>query len=46
LAEKFNSVLAGNPQVLGSSVSLFTFAEPGWFHMGYKDDKKQYREFR
>ncbi len=46
LAEKFKNVLASNPQVVGSTVSLFSFSEPGWVNMGYEDDKKTYRNFR
>ena len=46
LAEKFKAELAGNAQVLGSTISLYSFSEPGWVNLGYEDDKKQYRNFR
>ena len=46
LAEKFKESLSSNPQVLGSTISLFSFSEPGWVNLGYEDDKKQYRNFR
>ena len=46
LAERFKTELAKNPQVVSSSTSLFSFAEPGWINMGYEDDKKIYRNFR
>ena len=46
LAEKFKAELASNPKVIGTSISLFSFSEPGWVNLGYEDDKKQYRNFR
>jgi putative ABC transport system permease protein len=46
LAEKFKETLSANTQVLGSTISLFSFSEPGWINLGYEDDKKQYRNFR
>ena len=46
LAEKLKTALAGNKNVLGSTVSLFSFSEPGWVNLGYEDDQKQYRNFR
>ncbi len=46
LAERFKAELSKNPQVIGSTTSLFSFSEPGWMNMGYKDDKNTYRNFR
>ncbi|MEP7323928.1 MAG: ABC transporter permease [Saprospiraceae bacterium] len=46
LAERFKSELLKNPQVIGSTVSLFSFSEPGWANVGYEDEKKVYRNFR
>jgi putative ABC transport system permease protein len=46
LAEKFKTELLKNPQVTGSTISLYSFSEPGWVNLGYEDDKKVYRNFR
>ncbi|MBL7738613.1 MAG: ABC transporter permease [Chitinophagaceae bacterium] len=46
LAERFKAELAKNPQVINSSISLFSFSEPGWMNLGYEDDNKVYRNFR
>ena len=46
LAEKYKTALISNRNVVGSSVSLFSFSEPGWVNMGYTDDKGAYRNFR
>jgi putative ABC transport system permease protein len=46
LAERFKSELEKDPQVAGTAISLFSFAEPGWVNLGYEDDKKVYRNFR
>jgi putative ABC transport system permease protein len=46
LAEKFKEELGTNPKVIGSTISLFSFSEPGWVNLGYEDDKKTYRNFR
>jgi putative ABC transport system permease protein len=46
LGQHFKEELARDPQVLNSSISLFSFAEPGWMNLGYEDDKKVYRNFR
>ena len=46
LAERFKGELSKNAQVVSTSVSLFSFAEPGWINLGYEDDKKVYRNFR
>lgn len=46
LAEKFKTELLKNTQVLGSTISLFSFSEPGWVNVGYEDDDKVYRNFR
>ncbi len=46
LAEKFRQELAGNREVLSSTTSLYSFAEPGWVSLGYRDDKNIFRQFR
>ena len=46
LAERFKDELSKDPQILGSTISLFSFSEPGWMNLGYEDDKKVYRNFR
>ncbi|HET6996722.1 MAG TPA: ABC transporter permease, partial [Chitinophagaceae bacterium] len=46
LAERFRSELSKDPQVISSTTSLFSFSEPGWMNMGYRDDKNVYRNFR
>lgn len=46
LAENLKNNLEKNPQVVSSTVSLYSFSEPGWMNLGYEDDKKVYRNFR
>jgi putative ABC transport system permease protein len=46
LAEHFKGELSKDPRVIGSTISLFSFSEPGWANLGYEDDKKVYRNFR
>jgi putative ABC transport system permease protein len=46
LAKLFTDQIAAQPQVIASSVTMFTFMEPGWATLGYYDDKKTYRDFR
>ena len=46
LAARFKEILEKNPKVLSSTVSLFSFSEPGWINLGYEDDRKVYRNFR
>ncbi len=46
LAEKFKAEASKDPQVIGSTISLFSFSEPGWMNLGYEDDKKVYRNLR
>ncbi|HNR08232.1 MAG TPA: ABC transporter permease [Saprospiraceae bacterium] len=46
LAERFKIKLKSNPQVVGSTVNLFSFAQPGWMNIGYEDDQGIYRNFR
>jgi putative ABC transport system permease protein len=46
LAERYKSELSKDPQVINSTISLFSFSEPGWINLGYEDDKKVYRNFR
>lgn len=46
LAERFKNKLKNNPQVVGSTINLFSFAQPGWMNIGYEDDQSVYRNFR
>jgi putative ABC transport system permease protein len=46
LAERFKTELQKNSNVTNSTVSLYSFSEPGWMNLGYEDDKKVYRNFR
>lgn len=46
LASRFRNTLAGNPQVLSSTTSLFSMAEYGWMSLGYTDNQKVFRQFR
>jgi putative ABC transport system permease protein len=46
LVERFKAELAKGPAVISSTMSLFSFAEPGWVNLGYEDDKNIYRNFR
>lgn len=45
IAELFRSELKKFPQVINSSVSVYSMAEIPWIHLDYKDDKKQVRDF-
>lgn len=46
IAQRFKQALAANPQVVASTVSLLSMAEPGWLSLGYQDDKDVYRSFQ
>ncbi len=46
LTQRFKEELLKDPKVISTSVSLFSFSEPGWMNLGYEDDKKVYRNFR
>ncbi len=46
LAALFRNELSKHPQVLQTSVSVFSFAESPWAQLGYADDKKQYKTFQ
>ncbi|MES2328931.1 MAG: ABC transporter permease [Bacteroidota bacterium] len=46
LAKIYMEEIAAQPQVINSSVSIFSFIETGWAALGYYDDKKVYRDFR
>ncbi|HVF96937.1 MAG TPA: FtsX-like permease family protein, partial [Flavisolibacter sp.] len=46
IAQRFRVALQKNPQVITSTVSLFSMAEYGWMNMGYMDDKDVFRQFR
>jgi putative ABC transport system permease protein len=45
LAKLFMDEIAKQPQVVSSSVSMFSFLEPGWVELGYYDNKNVYRDF-
>jgi putative ABC transport system permease protein len=45
LAKIFMDEIAKYPQVISSSVSMFSFLEPGWVELGYYDNKNVYRDF-
>ena len=46
LAELYRNELMKQPQVVGASVSLMSFAETPWIGIGYSDDKNVYRNFQ
>jgi len=46
LARLFMDEIAKQPQVVSSSVSMFSLLQPGWAALGYYDDKKIYRDFQ
>jgi len=45
LAARFKNALAGRPQVMQSTVSLFSMAQYGWMKLGYTDQKNVFRWF-
>jgi putative ABC transport system permease protein len=46
LAQRFTQVVRSNPQVVNTSTSLYSMAEPGWMQLGYTDNKNVFRRFR
>jgi putative ABC transport system permease protein len=46
LAERFKTALEKNPDIISTTVSLFSMADYGWMQMGYTDEKKVFRQFR
>ncbi len=46
LGERFKLAMARDPEVINSTISLFSMTEPGWMNMGYTDDKTVFRQFR
>jgi len=46
LGKRFELLLQQNPQVLSTTTSLYSFAEPGWIQLGYQDEKDNFRQFR
>jgi putative ABC transport system permease protein len=44
-AKKLQNELANNPNILGSTASLYAMHNFGWMNMGYTDDKKVFRSF-
>ena len=45
LAKRLQTSLANNPDVINSSISLFSMAEAGWMKLGYMDNKDAFRQF-
>jgi putative ABC transport system permease protein len=46
LAKRLQTSLGNNPDVINSSISLFSMAESGWMTLGYMDNKDAFRQFR
>jgi putative ABC transport system permease protein len=46
LALRFKNELAGHPQILSSTASLYSMAEYGWMQLGYTDKQNIFRRFR
>lgn len=46
LAERFKNALAGNPQIISSTASLYSMANYGWMKLGYNDRQNVFRQFR
>jgi putative ABC transport system permease protein len=45
LAQLFQQAIQKNPEVAGSTASLYSMAELGWMQLGYTDEKKVFRWF-
>jgi len=45
LAQLFKNAIRKNPEIISSTTSLYSMAEPGWMSLGYTDDKKAFRQF-
>ena len=46
IAQRFTSVIQKNPEIIATTTSIFSFAEPGWANLGYVDDMNVFRQFR
>lgn len=46
LAQLFKTEISKNPQVIGSTASLYGMAEYGWMTLGYTDTKNIFRQFK
>ena len=46
IAQRFTTAIQKNPEVIATTTSVFSFAEPGWANLGYIDDKNVFRQFR
>ncbi|RYZ21429.1 MAG: FtsX-like permease family protein, partial [Chitinophagaceae bacterium] len=46
LAQRFRNELATNPQIISSTVSLYSMANDGWMSLGYTDNQNAFRSFR
>jgi putative ABC transport system permease protein len=45
LAMRFEHAIQKNPEVMSSTTSLYSMAEPGWITFGYTDSKNVFRQF-
>ena len=46
LAKRLQTSLGNNPEVINTTISLFSMAESGWMNLGYMDNKDAFRQFR
>jgi putative ABC transport system permease protein len=46
LAERFETAVRKNPQVVNTTTSLYSMAEAGWMQLGYNDNQNVFRRFR
>jgi putative ABC transport system permease protein len=46
LALRLRNAIEKNPDVIGSTTSLYSMAEYGWMNLGYKDDKDVFRQYK
>ena len=46
LAQRFQTTIANNPQVVSSSMAMYSMAEEGWMSLGYMDNRNVFRQFR
>jgi putative ABC transport system permease protein len=44
-AQRFQTELQKNPNIINSSASIYALHNYGWMSMGYKDDKDVFRQF-
>jgi putative ABC transport system permease protein len=46
VAERFEQELSTNRHVVASSLSLYSFTEPGWVNLGFRDQNEVYHDIR